>query len=93
MIYAVGIMKKAGEGYLLGAKTATEFKPALQKQDFESSFGQIGAGHQSVWASANDDTIPLSHLSPSNLYSIMVKPIWLLALRGRRKTAFFGGLH
>jgi len=31
MIDAMGIMKKAGEGYLLGAKTAAEFTPALQK--------------------------------------------------------------
>src|SRR5262245_2093027 len=51
------VVIEAGFGHLLGGKTAAVVEPTLDNEHVESSLGEIGAEHEAVMASANDDAI------------------------------------
>src|SRR5262249_22888521 len=51
------VVIEAGFGRVLGGKTAAVVEPTLDNEDVESSLGEIGAEHEAVMASANDDAI------------------------------------
>src|SRR4051812_47382563 len=57
VIDGVQVVIEAGFGHLFCAKTTAVIEPTLDNEDVESSLGEIGAEHEAVMASTNDDAI------------------------------------